>query len=113
MPLCRRTRGGPWHHNEAENHLLPGVLFRKIGGGGRSWRGAWILERLWTVYRTCRKRGVEFLDVASSALQGNGYPGFGVTSGAPEGWALTKRPNEKAHLFRGGMNPWHSPWSPT
>ena len=76
--------GVPWHNNEAETQVRQGVLFRKISGGRRSWMGAWVLERLLTVYRTCRKRGIEFLDVVGSALQGNGYPGFGVTSGAPE-----------------------------
>ena len=76
--------GVPWHNNEAEAQIRQGVLFRKISGGRRSWMGAWVLERLLTVYRTCRKRGIEFLDVVGSALQGNGNPGFGVTSGAPE-----------------------------
>ena len=76
--------GVPWHNNEAETQIRQGVLFRKISGGRRSWMGAWVLERLLTVYRTCRKRGIEFLDVVGSALQGNGFPGFGVTSGTPE-----------------------------
>ena len=76
--------GVPWHNNEAETQIRQGVLFRKISGGRRSWMGAWVLERLLTVYRTCRKRGIEFLDVVGRALRGNGYPGFGVTSGAPE-----------------------------
>ncbi len=56
----------------------------KISGGRRSWMGAWVLERRLTVYRTCRKRGIGFLDVVGSALRGAGYPGFGATSGAPE-----------------------------
>ncbi|MGP8071745.1 MAG: IS66 family transposase, partial [Thermoplasmata archaeon] len=76
--------GVPWHNNEAETQVRQGVLFRKISGGRRSWMGAWVLERLLTVYRTCRKRGIKFLDVVGSALQGDGYPGFGATSGAPE-----------------------------
>lgn len=76
--------GVPWHNNEAETKIRQGVLFRKIRGGRQSWMGAWVLERLLTVYRTCRKRGIEFLDVVESALQRIGYPGFGVASGAPE-----------------------------
>ncbi len=76
--------GVPWHNNEAETQIRQGVLFRKISGGRRSWMGAWVLERLLTVYRTCRKRGIGFLDVVGSALRGTGYPGFGATSGAPE-----------------------------
>jgi transposase len=76
--------GVPWHNNEAETQIRQGVLFRKISGGRRSWMGAWVLERLLTVYRTCRKRGLEFLDVVGSALRGTGYPGFGAPSGAPE-----------------------------
>lgn len=81
--------GVPWHNNDAETQIRQGVLFRKISGGRRSWTGAWVLERLLTVYRTCRKRGIEFLDVVGSALQGNGYPGFGAASGAPESRVLT------------------------
>jgi transposase len=76
--------GVPWHNNEAETQIRQGVLFRKISGGRRSWMGAWVLERLLTVYRTCRKLGMTFLDVVGSALKGDGYPGFGVASGAPE-----------------------------
>ncbi len=68
--------GVPWHNNEAETQVRQGVLFRKISGGRRSWMGAWVLERLLTVYRTCRKRGIKFLDVVVGALQGKGYPGF-------------------------------------
>ncbi len=76
--------GVPWHNNEAETQIRQGVLFRKISGGRRSWMGAWVLERLLTVYRTCRKRGLEFLQVVSDALNGRGYPAFGAPSGTPE-----------------------------
>jgi transposase len=76
--------GVPWHNNEAETQVRQGVLFRKISGGRRSWMGAWVLERLLTVYRTCRKRGLEFLEVVGDALTGNGYPAFGAPSRAPE-----------------------------
>ncbi len=76
--------GVPWHNNEAETQIRQGVLFRKISGGRRSWMGAWVLERLLTVYRTCRKRGVELLRVVADALTGKGYPAFGAPSRTPE-----------------------------
>ncbi|MGA8537372.1 MAG: transposase [Thermoplasmata archaeon] len=74
----------PWHNNEAESQVRQGVLFRKTRGGRRSWMGAWVLEQLLSVYRTCRKRGLEFLRVASDALHGVGYPAFGAPSSTPE-----------------------------
>jgi transposase len=77
------TPGVPWHNNEAESQVRQGVLFRKVSGGRRSWLGAWILERLLTVYRTCKKRELDFLGVVINALKGNGYPEFGAPSGAP------------------------------
>ena len=78
--------GGTIHliDNEAETQIRQGVLFRKISGGRRSWMGAWVLERLLTVYRTRRKRGLEFLRVVGDALNGRGYPAFGAPSGTPE-----------------------------
>lgn len=75
--------GVPWHNNAAENQIRQGVLFRKISGGRRSWLGAAVLERLLTVYRTCRKRQFNFLDVVLDATTGKGYPKFS-TSGQPE-----------------------------
>jgi hypothetical protein len=47
--------------------------------------GAGVLERLLQVYRTFRKRGLEFLCVVDDALAGRGYPAFGTSSGAPDG----------------------------
>lgn len=77
------TPGVPWHNNEAERQVRQGVLFRKISGGRRSWLGAWILERLLTVYRTCKKRGLDYLRVVTDALMGKGYPEFGAPSRTP------------------------------
>ena len=74
--------GVPWHNNGAETEIRQGVLYRKISGGRRSWTGAWVLERLLTVYRTCRKRELDFLGVVREAISGNGYPAFGPPSGA-------------------------------
>jgi|SRR5579859_378313 len=45
------------HINEAETQIRQRTLFRKLSGGGRSWTGAWLPERLLSVYRACRKRG--------------------------------------------------------
>jgi transposase len=75
-----RKPGVPWQNNLAENHVRQGVLYRKISGGRRSWHGAWVLERLMTVYRTCRMKGLNFLTVIRDALQGKGYPAFGAPS---------------------------------
>ncbi|MDG6970425.1 MAG: IS66 family transposase [Nitrososphaerota archaeon] len=76
--------GVPWHNNSAESQIRQGVLFRKVSGGRRTWRGAWVLERLLTVYRTCKKRGLDFLSVMNDALRGNGYPLFGSSSSQPQ-----------------------------
>jgi len=76
--------GVPWHNNNAESQIRQGVLFRKVSGGRRSWMGAWVLERLLTIYRTCRKRGVDFLNVVRDALKGNGYPLFEASSAQPQ-----------------------------
>jgi transposase len=70
--------GVAWHNNDAETQIRQGVLYRKIGGGRRSWAGAWALERLLTVYRTCRKRAIHFVKVLTDALSGSGFPEFGA-----------------------------------
>jgi len=75
--------GVPWHNNPAESQIRQGVLFRKISGGRRSWLGAEILERLLSVYRTCKKRGLEFLQVVNDALKGQSYSALRATSGTP------------------------------
>ena len=75
-----RKPGVAWHNNLAENHVRQGVLYRKISGGRRSWNGARILERLMSVYRTCRIRGLNFVEVVRDALRGKGYPAFGAPS---------------------------------
>jgi len=79
-----RKPGVAWHNNLAENHVRQGVLYRKLSGGRRSWKGAWVLERLMSVYRTCRMRSVNFLEVIRDAVQGRGYPAFGPPSARPE-----------------------------
>ena len=76
--------GVAWHNNDAETQIRQGVLYRKISGGRRSWSGAWALERLLSIYRTCRKRGLEFVKVLKDALSGSGYPEFGAPSVRPQ-----------------------------
>jgi transposase len=76
--------GVPWHNNDAETQIRQGVLYRKISGGRRSWTGAWVLERLLTIYRTCRKRNLQFVTVLKDALSGLGYPEFRAPSARPQ-----------------------------
>lgn len=66
--------GVPYHNNDAETQVRQGVLYRKISGGRRSWTGAWVLERLLSVYRTCQKRGLEFISVLKEALLSKSAP---------------------------------------
>ena len=68
--------GVPFHNNDAETQVRQGVLYRKISGGRRSWLGAWVLERLLTVYRTCQKRGIVFVEILKQAHSGNPGPGL-------------------------------------
>lgn len=60
--------------------MRQGVLYRKISEGWGSFRGAWILERLASIRRTCRIRGVNFVEVMRDALRGEGYPAIGASS---------------------------------
>jgi transposase len=69
-----RTPGVPYHNNSAENAIRQGVLIRKVSGGRRTWEGARVLERLLTVYRTCRKLRVSFRDRMLNVLMGAGPP---------------------------------------
>ena len=72
--------GVRWNNNPAETEIRQGVLYRKISGGRRTWEGARTLERLMSIYRTCRKRGLQFVKVIVDALSGSGYPAFGAPS---------------------------------
>src|SRR5580658_8795304 len=76
--------GVAWHNNEAETQIRQGVLYRKISGGRRSWAGAWALEPLLTIYRTCRKGSLEFMSVLKQALSGSNLPLFVAPSAQPE-----------------------------
>ena len=75
--------GVPWHNNSAENAIRQGVLFRKVSGGRRSWDGAKVLERLLSIYRTCRLRELSFVKVLMDATGGRGYPEFRAPSAGP------------------------------
>ena len=59
--------GVSWNNNDRETQIRQGVLYRKICGGRRSWTGAWVLERRLTIYRTCQKRRLEFIEVLKRA----------------------------------------------
>ncbi|MGI0131150.1 MAG: IS66 family transposase [Thermoplasmata archaeon] len=76
--------GVPWNNNGAENAIRQGVLIRKVSGGRRTWNGARALERLLTIYRTCRKQGVSFRDFILKTLAGGISPGVGPPSGCPQ-----------------------------
>lgn len=67
-----RTPGVPYHNNRAENSIRQGVLFRKVSGGRRTWRGARVLERPLTSYRTCWKLSKFFRDRMLRILIGAG-----------------------------------------
>ncbi len=79
-----RKPGVPWNNNSAENAIRQGVLIRKISGGRRTWVGAQVLERLLTVYRTCRKQGRSFRSFVLNALAESPLPGVGPPSGCPQ-----------------------------
>ncbi|MGI0132885.1 MAG: IS66 family transposase [Thermoplasmata archaeon] len=64
----------PWTSNAAEKAIRQGVLIRKVSRGRRTWAGARVLERLLTVYRTCRKASESFRDTILNALMGLGPP---------------------------------------
>ena len=53
--------GVPWHNNDAERAIRPGVLARKISGGRRTWRGAEVYQVLLSITETSKKRGVNFI----------------------------------------------------
>lgn len=72
--------GVAWHNNLAENHVRHGVPYRNVSDDRRSGRGARVLERLMSIDRTCRIRGINFLEVVRDALRGKGYPAFGARS---------------------------------
>ena len=79
-----RKPEAPWNNNSAENAIRQGVLIRKVSGGRRTWAGARALERLLTIYRTCRKRGTSFRGFVLRALAGGAAPGVGPPSGCPQ-----------------------------
>jgi len=79
-----RTPGVPWNNNSAENAIRQGVLIRKVSGGRRTWAGARVLERLLTVYRTCRKQGSSFRTFVLNALSESSVPSVGPPSGCPQ-----------------------------
>lgn len=76
--------GVAWNNNGAENAIRQGVLLRKIGGGRRTWEGARVLERLLTIYRTCRKQGDSFRNMILGMLRVPSGTGPGPPSVRPQ-----------------------------
>ena len=79
-----RKPGVAWNNNGAENAIRQGVLLRKISGGRRTWAGARVLERLLTIYRTCRKNGESFREMVLRMLTVEGRAGPGPPSVHPQ-----------------------------
>jgi transposase len=75
--------GAPWNSNEAEREVRVAVIHRKISGGRRTARGAWVLERLLTVWRTSAKRQLRFWETVSDKLGSQPQRGLGPPSAGP------------------------------
>ena len=52
----------------AEQAIRPAVVNRKVWGGNRTWRGAWVQGLLMSVLRTCHQRGLDALTLLHAAL---------------------------------------------
>jgi transposase len=78
-----RDPGTSWNSNEAEREVRVAVIHRKVSGGRRTARGAWVLERLLTVWRTCAKQQLRFWETVSDKLGGLAHPGPGPPSVGP------------------------------
>ena len=78
-----RDPGTSWNSNEAEREVRVAVVHRKISGGRRTTRGAWVLERLLTVWRTCAKRERRFWGVVTDKLGALPETGAGPPSARP------------------------------
>ncbi len=78
-----RIAGVSWNSNEAEREVRIAVVHRKVSGGRRTARGAWVLERLLTVWRTCAKRQILFWGTVNEQLSRVPQPGPGPPSAGP------------------------------
>ncbi len=78
-----RRPGVSWNSNEAEREVRIAVVRRKISGGRRTARRAWVLERLRTVRRTRAKRQLRSWETVSDKLGGLPPPGLGPPSAGP------------------------------
>ena len=78
-----RIPGVSWNSNEAEREIRVAVVHRKVSGGRRTVRGAWVLERLLTVWRTCAKRERRFWEVVMEELGTLPQAGPGPLSSRP------------------------------
>jgi transposase len=75
----------PWHNNEAERSVRPGVLARKNSGGRRTWKGAKVYQILLSVYETLKKRGGNFMECVNMKLGGFFYRDMPVAALASKG----------------------------
>lgn len=62
-------RGVEPTNNAAERALRGPVIHRKLSWGSKSEDGLRLMERLWSVVETCRKRSLEVLDHISEAVE--------------------------------------------
>lgn len=68
----RRRSEVPWNNNSVENAIRQGVLIREVSECRRTWVGSRVLERLPTVYRTCRGRGESVRETVFKGRMGSG-----------------------------------------
>ena len=78
-----RGPGTSWNSNEAEREVRIAVAHRKVSGGRRTKRGAWVLERLLTVWRANAKRQLRFWEAISDKLGRLPRPGPCPPSAGP------------------------------
>ncbi|MHB1887112.1 MAG: IS66 family transposase [Acidimicrobiales bacterium] len=67
-----RLPGVPWNSNGAEREVKVPVGIRKTQEGRKTREGTRGMDRILTVWRTCRRRGLRFFDVAVERLMWTG-----------------------------------------
>ncbi len=77
-----RVPGVSWNSNGAEREERVIATHRKVSGGRKSEVGVLVFDRVLTVWRTCKKRGLRFQDVVLEKL-GAPQPGPGPPSAVP------------------------------
>ena len=77
-----RVPGVPPYSNGAEREERVVATHRNVSGGRKSDVGVLKFDRILTVWRTCKKRGLRFWDVVMEKL-GAPQQGLGPPSGLP------------------------------